>query len=91
LEALLQATEIQGGVVEISGPSGTGKSGLLRTAIEAREAVSRILVLAPDRTPPGGWPAMRALFGIEATAEELLSDLACDGGGYPSVGPLQCR
>ena len=88
LEAHLQAAETQGGVVEISGPSGAGKSGLMRTAIEAREAASRILVLAPDRTPAGGWPAMRALFGIEATAEEFLSDLACDGGGYLCIDGL---
>jgi len=88
LEGLLQAVEPQGGVVEISGPSGVGKSGLLRTVIEAREAVSRILVLAPDRTPPGGWPAMRAVFGIDATADELLSDLACDGGGYLCIDGL---
>ncbi|MCB9954498.1 MAG: hypothetical protein H6848_01225 [Caulobacterales bacterium] len=88
LEALLLAVEAQGGVVEISGPSGAGKSGLLRAAIEAREAVSRIMVLMPDRTPAGGWPAMRAQFGIEATAEELLSDLACDGGGYLCIDGL---
>lgn len=88
LEEMLQAAETQGGVVEISGPSGVGKSGLLRSAIEAREAVSRILVLAPDRTPPGGWPAMRAVFGIEAAADELLSDLACDGGGYLCIDGL---
>lgn len=88
LKELLQAAETQGGVVEISGPSGVGKSGLLRSTIEAREAVSRILVLAPDRTPPGGWPAMRALFGIEAAADEVLSDLACDGGGYLCIDGL---
>lgn len=88
LEELLQMAETQGGVVEISGPSGVGKSGLLRSAIEAREAVSRILVLAPDRTPPGGWPAMRAVFGIDAAADELLSDLACDGGGYLCIDGL---
>ena len=88
LEALLQAAETQGAVVEISGPSGTGKSGLLRTVIEGRGAVSRILVLAPDRTPPGGWPAMRALFGIQATADKFLSDLACDGGGYLCIDGL---
>ncbi len=82
LEALLQAAETQGAVVEISGPSGAGKSGLLRTVVEGRGAASRILVLGPDRTPPGGWPAMRSLFGIHATADEFLSDLACDGGGY---------
>lgn len=88
LEALLLAAESQAAVVEISGPSGTGKSGLLRTAIEGRAAVSRILVLAPDRTPAGGWPAMRALFGIQATADEFLRDLACDGGGYLCIDGL---
>lgn len=88
LEELLQAAGKQGGVVEISGPSGVGKSGLLRTAIEARQAVSRILVLAPDRTPSGGWPAMRVVFDIDATADELLSDLACDGGGYLCIDGL---
>ncbi len=88
LETRLQAAEIQNGVVEISGPSGAGKSGLLRIAIEAREAMSRIVVLAPDRTPPGGWPAMRARFGIEATAEEFLNDLACDGGSYLCIDGL---
>jgi len=88
LEALLLAAESQATVVEISGASGTGKSGLLRTAIEGRSAVSRILVLAPDRTPPGGWSVMRALFGIQATADEFLSDLACDGGGYLCIDGL---
>ena len=88
LEALLQSVDIKGGVIEISGPSGAGKSGLLRTLIEAREAVSHILVLAPDRTTPGGWPALRAAFGIEAAADEFLSDLACDGGGYLCIDGL---
>ncbi len=88
LEGLLQATEIKGGVIEISGPSGAGKSGVLRTVIEAREAMSRILVLAPDRTTPGGWPALRAAFGIEARADDFLSDLACDGGGYLCIDGL---
>ncbi|MCB1466429.1 MAG: hypothetical protein KDK08_04610, partial [Rhizobiaceae bacterium] len=64
LEALLQAAEKQGAVVEISGPSGASRSGLLRTVVEGRGAASRILVLGPDRTPPGGWPAMGSLFGI---------------------------
>ncbi|MDE0305658.1 MAG: hypothetical protein OXI87_12395 [Albidovulum sp.] len=88
LEALLDSVDIKGGVIEISGPSGVGKSGLLRTAIEAREAMSRILVLAPDRTTPGGWPELRAAFRIEASADEFLSDLACDGGGYLCIDGL---
>ena len=88
LEALLQAAETLDGVVEISGPSGVGKSGLLRTVVESRGAVSRILVLGPDRTPPGGWSAMRSQFDIQATADEFLSDLACDGGGYLCIDGL---
>ncbi|MEM7746905.1 MAG: hypothetical protein AAF346_01535 [Pseudomonadota bacterium] len=88
LEVMLQAAETQDGVVEISGPSGVGKSGLLRTVVESRGAVSRILVLAPDRTLPGGWPTMRSQFGIQATADEFLSDLACDGGGYLCIDGL---
>jgi len=88
LEELLQEAETQCGVVEISGHSGTGKSGLLRATIEAREMVSRLLVLAPDRTPVGGWPQMRAIFGIQATAKDFLSDLACDGGGYLCIDGL---
>lgn len=88
LEAMLQSPEIQNGVIEISGPSGVGKSGLLRSVVEAREAMSRILVLAPDRTTPGGWPVLRATLGIEATADEFLSDLGCDGGGYFCVDGL---
>ena len=88
LESLLGASEVQSAVVEISGPSGAGKSGLLRTVIEGRGLVSRILVLAPDRTPPGGWPELRTRFGIQASAEEFLRDLACDGGGYLFIDGL---
>ncbi|WNZ54060.1 hypothetical protein QT397_02100 (plasmid) [Microbulbifer sp. MKSA007] len=88
LEAMLQAAETHDGVIEVSGPSGVGKSGLLRTVVEGRGAVSRVLVLAPDRALPGGWPAMRSQFDIQATADEFLSDLACDGGGYLCIDGL---
>lgn len=88
LEALLQSADTQGSVVEISGPGGTGKSGLLRTVVESWNTASRVLVLAPDRTPPGGWPTMRTQFGIHASAEEFLSDLACDGGGILCIDGL---
>ena len=40
--------------------------------------LSRVLVLAPDRTPPGGWPTLRSQFAIDATAEQFLQDLSCD-------------
>ncbi len=88
LEALLEGADTKGSVVEISGPGGTGKSGLLRALVESRITASRILVLAPDRTPAGGWPVMRAQFGIQASAEEFLSDLACDGGGILCIDGL---
>jgi hypothetical protein len=88
LEALLQAVEGQGGVVEISGPSGAGKSGLLRTVIDARGAMARVLVLAPDRTIAGGWPALRAELDIPVSADEFLNDLASDGGGVLCIDGL---
>ncbi len=88
LEKLLQNAEIHGDVIEISGPSGAGKSGLLRSVIEARMEMSRILLLAPDRTTPGGWSALRSTFSIEATVDEFMHDLACDGGSYLCIDGL---
>lgn len=88
LEDLLVEAEAQSGVVEITGPGGVGKSGLLRAVAEGRRISSRILVLAPDRTPAGGWPALRREFEIDATAEEFLQDLSCDGGGLICVDGL---
>ena len=60
LEELLDEAEPASRVVEITGPGGAGKSGLLKSAAEGRHMLSRVLVLAPDRTPPGGWPALRS-------------------------------
>jgi hypothetical protein len=88
LEVLLGDVEGQSGVVEISGPSGAGKSGLLRTVIDARGAMARVLVLAPDRTIAGGWPALRAVLDIPASADEFLNDLASDGGGILCIDGL---
>src|SRR5438045_5032909 len=81
LEDLLAEAEPASCVVEITGPGGAGKSGLLKSAAEGRHMLSRVLVLAPDRTPAGGWPALRSEFQIDATAEQFLEDLSCDGGG----------
>ncbi|MGH8166099.1 MAG: hypothetical protein ACREQ1_02605, partial [Woeseiaceae bacterium] len=50
--------------------------------------VCRILVLAPDRTPPGGWAALSNDFDIDASAEEFLEDLSCDGGGLICIDGL---
>lgn len=88
LEELLIEAEIGSGIVEISGPGGAGKSGLLKAVTEGRQISARILVLAPDRTPSGGWPALRNAFEIDATAEEFLQDLSCDGGGLICIDGL---
>lgn len=66
--------------VEIRGDAGVGKSGLLKHFAEQTSTEARIIVLSPDRTPPGGWDVMRARLGFDGTARELLVDLACDGG-----------
>jgi hypothetical protein len=66
--------------VEIRGDAGVGKSGLLKHFAEQTSTEARIIVLSPDRTPSGGWEAMRARLGFDGTARELLTDLACDGG-----------
>lgn len=88
LEELLIEAEIGSGVIEISGPGGAGKSGLLKAVVDGRQMSARILVLAPDRTPPGGWPSLRSAFDIDATAEVFLQDLSCDGGGLICIDGL---
>jgi hypothetical protein len=88
LEDLLAEAEPASRVVEITGPGGAGKSGLLKSAAEGRSSLSRVLVLAPDRTPPGGWPALRSQFAIDATAEQFFEDLSCDGGGLICIDGL---
>jgi hypothetical protein len=88
LEELFEEAEPASRVVEITGPGGAGKSGLLKSAAEGRHMLSRVLVLAPDRTPPGGWPALRSRFAIDATAKQFLEDLSCDGGGLICIDGL---
>ena len=88
LEKLLDEAEPASRIVEITGPGGAGKSGLLKSAAEGRHMLSRVLVLAPDRTPPGGWSALRSRFAIDATAEQFLKDLSCDGGGLICIDGL---
>jgi hypothetical protein len=88
LEDLLAEAEPASRVVAITGPGGAGKSGLLKSAAEGRHMLSRVLVLAPDRIPAGGWPALRSEFQIDATAEQFLKDLSCDGGGLICIDGL---
>jgi len=88
LEELLIEAQDGSGVIEITGPGGAGKSGLLKAIAEGRQMSARIVVLAPDRTPSGGWPALRSDFDIDATAEEFFQDLSCDGGGLICIDGL---
>lgn len=65
----------------IQGAGGVGKSGVLVQLVERIQAESRVVVVAPNRIPGGGWAALRAQLGCDANARELLTDLAGDGGG----------
>lgn len=69
-----------GRYLELRGESGVGKSGLLKALASQIVVESRVLVLAPYRIAAGGWGAMRDQLRCDAGAEELLEDLAGDGG-----------
>ena len=88
IEAALDAAAVSGGVVEITGLGGFGKSALLKTQARRRCEACRILVLAPDRTPKGGWAALRHELEIDASAADFFVDLACDGGGILCIDGL---
>ncbi len=88
IEEALDAAAHAGSVVEIAGPGGAGKSALLKTQAFRRREACRILALAPDRTPQGGWPALRHALEIDADAEDFFADLACDGGGLVCIDGL---
>ena len=80
VDAALSALE-HGRYLVIQGAGGVGKSGVLAQMVERVQAESRVIVMAPNRIPGGGWAALRAQLGCDATARELLTDLAGDGGG----------
>lgn len=80
VDAALSALD-HGRYLVIQGAGGVGKSGVLVQMVERVKAESRVVVLAPNRIPGGGWAALRAQLGCHATARELLTDLAGDGGG----------
>jgi hypothetical protein len=84
----LDAAALAGGVVEILGPGGVGKSALLKTQALRKLQACRILVLAPDRIPPGGWQTLRQTLGIDADGSDFFADLACDGGGIVCIDSL---
>lgn len=69
-----------GRYLEVRGESGVGKSGLLKALANEIGVESCVLVLAPYRIAAGGWGSMRDQLHCDARAEELLADLAGDGG-----------
>jgi len=80
LEAALDMPIGKARVVVAIGGGGVGKSALLRSIAERRSAEAAITVLAPGRTIENGWEGLRHSLDVDATAEEFLADLACDGG-----------
>ncbi|MBB5368300.1 MULTISPECIES: hypothetical protein [unclassified Janthinobacterium] len=87
LNAVREARD-QGRYIEIRGAPGVGKSGLLGTLVEQVSTEGRVIVLTPERTTPGGWPAFKAEFQIDGGIASFLSDLACDGGATLFVDSL---
>ncbi|MFA6232265.1 MAG: hypothetical protein WC617_19155 [Rhodanobacter sp.] len=80
VESALRALE-HGRYLEIRGPGGVGKSAVLKELANRLMVESRVIALAPNRVPAGGWDALRSQLGCDATARQLLSDIAGDGGG----------
>ncbi len=71
----------QGRYLEIRGAPGVGKSGALKHIAQRIGVESCVIVISPSRLPGGGWIAMQSFLGCDASASELLADLAGDGGG----------
>jgi hypothetical protein len=77
-----------GRYLEIQGAGGVGKSGILKNLAHRVGLESRVIIVAPNRVPGGGWAALQAQLGCDASAHELLADLAGDGGGTLFVDGL---
>lgn len=75
--------------VEICGPSGVGKSGLLRDVAERQLRESTLIFLDPITTPGGGWGAFAQMLGTTATASSFLRDIAISGGGTLFIDNLE--
>ena len=78
----------KGRYIEIRGSPGVGKSGLLGMVVDQVRAEGRAIVLSPERTPPGGWLALKSILGIETGLQEFLADLASDGGAALFIDSL---
>jgi hypothetical protein len=78
----------RGRYLEIRGAGGVGKSGILKDLARRLGVEARVIVVAPHRIVGGGWAALQAQLGCGATARELLTDLAGDGGATLFVDGL---
>ncbi len=74
--------------VEIRGDSGVGKSGILRHLAEQVAIESQVLVLAPERTPAGGWLELKSMLGFSGNCRDFLCDLARNGGAVLFIDNL---
>jgi hypothetical protein len=74
--------------IEIRGDAGVGKSAVLKHMAQQVAQESQVIVLAPDRTVPRGWLALRSALGFAGSARELLVDLAADGGAVLFIDNL---
>ena len=68
-----------GRYVLIRGDAGVGKSGILRQTAERDAENAPVLVLAPGRIAPNGFPAHCRRLGYQGTPEDFLHRLAASG------------
>jgi len=78
----------EGRLVQITGAGGVGKSGVLKHIAASIRGQSRLILLTPERTPPGGWPAFKAMLGFAGSAHDLIVELAASGGGAIVIDSL---
>ena len=74
--------------VELRGDAGVGKSGILKHLAEQIAVESEVLVLTPDRTPPGGWFELRSKLGFNGECRDFLADLARNGAAVLFIDNL---
>jgi len=74
--------------VELRGDAGVGKSGILKHLAEQIAVESEVLVLTPDRTPPGGWFELKSKLGFNGECQDFLADLARNGAAVLFIDNL---
>lgn len=87
LDAVRDAMDV-GRYIEIRGGPGVGKSGILGMLVLQILSESCAVVLSPERTTAGGWLALKAALGVDASPQAFLADLASDGGAVLFIDSL---